>query len=112
MRDAFTTYERREGIKLFLIKQRTATTLQLAFMFGVSKRTILNDIIFLSSRLPITTKAGNGGGIFLDMEFESPKMYLTAEEENLLIRLSETVSKKDRLIVRNIIYKFSLPPGK
>ena len=51
MKDEYTTYERRENIKLYLIKKRSTTTLQLSYMFGVSKRTILNDLVFLSSRI-------------------------------------------------------------
>lgn len=80
-------------------------------MFGVTQRTIFRDIVFLSSRLPITTKVGGGGGIFLEMDFETPKEYLSAEEENLLIMLSETLTKKDKLIIHNILNKFSVHKG-
>lgn len=108
MKDEYTTYERRENIKMYLIKKRSATTLQLSFMFGVSKRTILNDIVFLSSRIPIITKSGNGGGVFLDMKFESHRDYLTDDELNLLEKLSKNLSGKDQLIINGIINKFSV----
>lgn len=77
----------------------------------VSRQTIVNDMVFLSCRLPITTKIGGGGGIFLEMDFEAPKEYLSAEEENLLIMLSETLTKKDKLIIHNILNKFSRTQG-
>ena len=112
MKDEYTTYERRENIKLYLIKKRSTTTLQLSYMFGVSKRTILNDLVFLSSRIPIITKSGNGGGVFLNMEFESRKQYLTNKEKDLLERLSKELSNDtDKLLIKNIINKFSIPNG-
>ena len=111
MREKLTTYERRESIKSFLLRERKTTAAYLADMFNVSRQTIVNDMVFLSCRLPITTKIGGGGGIFLEMDFEAPKEYLRAEEENLLIMLSETLTKKDKLIIHNILNKFSVHKG-
>lgn len=107
-----TVYERRESIKSLLINKRSTTTQMLAYLFDVDKQTIRRDIAFLSSRMPIITKAGNGGGIFLEMDFETPKQYLSTEEENLLLKLSETLSKREKLIIHNIINKFTVPQGK
>lgn len=87
MKEKLTTYERRESIKLYLVKERATIAVRLSFMFNVSRQTIMNDIVFLSSWLPITTKAGGGGGIFLNMKFETPKEYSSFEEEKLLICL-------------------------
>lgn len=84
----------------------------LAYLFDVDKQTIRRDIAFLSSRMPIITKAGNVGGIFLEMDFETPKQYLSTEEENLLLKLSKTLSRRDKLIIHNIINKFTVPQGK
>ena len=111
MRGNLTVYVRRESIKVLLMKERFATAMKLAYLFDVDKQTIRRDIAFLSSRMPIITKAGNGGGIFLEMDFETPKEYLSAEEENLLIMLSETLTKKDKLIIHNILNKFSVHKG-
>ena len=112
MRGNMTVYERRESIKSLLINKRSTTTQMLAYLFDVDKQTIRRDIAFLSSRMPIITKAGNGGGIFLEMDFETPKQYLSTEEENLLLKLSETLSKREKLIIHNIINKFTVPQGK
>ncbi len=81
----------------------------IAYLYEVDKQTIRRDIAFLSNCLPITTKSRNGGGIFLEMDFEKPKEYLSAEEENLLVRLSESLSQREKLIIHSIINKFSVP---
>ena len=107
MKNEYTSYERREHIKSHLIKEKHSTAIQLAYMFGVDKQTINRDITFLSSRLPIVTKSGKGGGIFLDMKFETPKEYLSEREEMLLKSISKTLSGEDKLLLENIINKFS-----
>lgn len=112
MKEKLTTYERRESIKFLLVKEKSTTTRHFVNLFGVTKQTILNDIVFLSSRLPITTKAGNGGGIFLDLEYDYPKVYLTKDEENLLLSLLDFLCEKDKKILVNIINKFSMPAVK
>ena len=55
MRDQLTTYERRERIRLLLVKEKSTTTTYLMDLFGVTKPTILDDIVFLSSIMPIVT---------------------------------------------------------
>jgi predicted DNA-binding transcriptional regulator YafY len=112
VKEKLTTYERRENIKLFLIKEKATTALRLSFMFDVSRQTIMNDIVFLSSRLPIITTKGTGGGIFLNSDFDGPKEYLNSEEEQLLLKLCEKVTSKDKMILSNIINKFSVPKDK
>lgn len=44
-------------------------------MYGVSIQTIRRDIDYLSEQLPIVTKPGNGGGIFLAMDVEKIKSF-------------------------------------
>ena len=73
--------------------------------------TVKRDLIFLSSCIPIETKSGNGGGVFLNLEFESRKQYLTMNEKALLERLSKSLSAKDKVLMRTIINKFSIPNG-
>ena len=113
LKDKLTTYERRENIKVFLIKERATITSYLAALFGVSRETIMRDITFISYRIPILTKMGKYGGIFLDSDFENHKEYLTTEEFNLLVSLLNDVNRKiDKLRLLNIINKFSLPNDK
>lgn len=72
MKERLTTYERREEIRLLLIKERSTTTTFLMNYFGVSRKTIYNDIVFLNSVLPLETYCGNGGGVFLKMYYFAP----------------------------------------
>ena len=111
MQGELTTYERRESIRLLLVKRKHTKIKVLVDMFGVTKQTILKDIVFLSSRIPITTKTGKCGGIFLKEGFESPKEYLSVDEENLLLYISKSLNKKEQIMIHNIINKFSLTKG-
>lgn len=112
MKSDFTIYERREHIKFLLLKKRHIKMQELSNMFGVSHRTILNDIVFLSSRIPIVTRTGPYGGVFLDIDYETPKEYLTEEEEKLLNELAENLKGKKKIVLHNIINKFSIPKKK
>ena len=96
----------------FLRKERDLSQEQFGKLMNVSRQTIMNDIVFLSSRLPIITTKGTGGGIFLNSDFDGPKEYLNSEEEQLLLKLCEIVTSKDKMILSNIINKFSVPKDK
>ena len=62
--------------------------------------------------MPIVTRSGKGGGIFLDMEYYAPRAYLTSEEESLLLRLLDSLCEKEKKILICIIGKFSKPRRK
>lgn len=109
MRERLTTYERRESIRSLLVRNRSTTTTYLMNLYGVTKPTILNDIVFLSSIMPIITRSGKGGGIFLDMEYYAPRAYLSFDEEKLLLKLLDTLCEEEREILICIINKFSKP---
>lgn len=109
MMERLTTYERREEIRVLLVKEKSTTSAFLMNRFGVSRKTIYNDILFLNGILPIETYRGNGGGIFLKMEYDAPKVYLTKEEENLLLDLLDYISVDKKRVLINIINKFSMP---
>lgn len=109
MKEQLTTYQRREKIRLLLLKEKSTTTKYLMDYFDVTKKTILKDIMFLSSIIPLETYPGRGGGIFLKMEYDAHKAYLTAEEENLLLNVLDSLSVKDKKLMINIINKFSMP---
>ncbi|WDC85754.1 HTH domain-containing protein [Caloramator sp. mosi_1] len=55
--------ERRMQIIEALCRRRQDTMKNLAFEFGVTERTIRNDINILSLSYPIETIRGNGGGV-------------------------------------------------
>ena len=56
----------------------------LAFQYGVTERTIRNDIMILSLEYPIYTAQGNGGGIYVDKNFRLGRVYLKSEQQELL----------------------------
>lgn len=60
-----TAKERRKAILEVLCTRRHETRENLAFEFGVSKRTIEYDIMYLSLEYPVYTTQGNGGGIHI-----------------------------------------------
>ena len=109
MKERLTTFERREEIRALLVKEKSTTSTFLMNHYGVSRKTIYNDILFLNSIMPLETYRGNGGGIFLKMEYDAPKVYLTTEEENLLLNVLDSLSVKEKKLMINIINKFSMP---
>lgn len=66
-----TTNERRRAIVLALCRRKKEMLGNFAFEFGVSKRTIETDIMFLSNAEPVYTEQGRGGGICIDKNYES-----------------------------------------
>ena len=60
--------ERRRAILETLCERRRDTEVNLAFEFGVSRRTIVNDISELSLHYPISTVSGGigGGGVYVE----------------------------------------------
>ena len=64
-----TASERRNAILEDLCMRRFERINNLAFQYGVTERTIRNDIMILSLEYPIYTAQGNGGGIYVDKNF-------------------------------------------
>ena len=60
--------ERRRAILETLCERRKDTEGNLAFEFGVSRRTIVSDILELSCHYPIYTVSGGigGGGVYVE----------------------------------------------
>ena len=79
-----TANERRRAIMEVLCRRRYDTRENLASEFGVSKRTIANDLIALSLEYPIYTVQGNGGGIHVEKGYKLDGKYLSDEEAELL----------------------------
>jgi len=89
--------ERRMEIIEALCRRRQDTMANLATEFGVSVRTIKNDIDILSLSYPIETIRGRyGGGVRV------------AEQQELLERLSANLSGNDLMVMNSIIKDFAL----
>ena len=109
MRD---TVERRLSIVAALCKRHSDTIGNLAVEYGVSDRTIRTDIASLSYSFPIYTQQGNGGGVFMDGGYTLGREYLTQEQENLLVKLSRTLSVQDAKTIETILHEFARPRSK
>lgn len=103
-----TVSERRNAILEVLCVRRFETLDNLAFEFGVSKRTIRYDIESLSLTYPIYTVSGNGGGIYVDENFRFGKSYLNDEQQELLQRLLPNLDGKDAEVMKSILNTFGL----
>lgn len=103
-----TASERRQAILEVLCLRRRETLDNLAFEFGVSKRTICYDIERLSLGYPVYTVQGNGGGIYVDENFRLGKPYLNGEQSELLERLLPTLSGKDAEVMKSILNAYGL----
>lgn len=103
-----TASERRQAIIEVLCVRRHDTSENLASEFGVTKRTILNDVIALSLSYPIYTTQGNGGGIHVEEGYRSDRKYLSDEEAELLETVLTHLSSKQAEVMQGILKKFKL----
>lgn len=103
-----TAAERRRAILEALCIRRHDTRENLAFEFGVSKRTIEYDVLELSLNYPVYTAQGNGGGIYVVDGFRLDKSYLSEKQTALLTKLLGTLSGEDRETMKTILKNFGL----
>ena len=76
-----------------LIDKKSMTAKELAEHFQVSKRTILRDIETLSvSAVPVYTRQGRGGGIFLLDGYVLNKALISKEEQNQILLALQNLS--------------------
>ena len=103
-----TASERRNAILEDLCIRRFEKVSNLAFQYGVTERTIRNDILILSLEYPIYTAKGNGGGIYVDENFRLGKVFLKSEQQELLERILPGLDEKDAEVMKSIIKTFGL----
>ena len=104
--------ERRNAILEDLCVRRFERINNLAFQYGVTARTIRNDIMILSLEYPIYTAQGNGGGVYVDERFKLGKAYLKSEQQELLERILPELNGKDAETMKSIIKTFGLEGAK
>ena len=101
--------ERREAILNTLLQRRRDKASNLANEFGVSERTIRNDIVILSCSYPIEMKQGRyDGGIEVAPWFHMDRKYLAPEQFNLLKRLAPGLEGEDLKVLNSIITQFAM----
>lgn len=101
-----TAAERRQAILEALCIRRHDTRENLAFEFGVSKRTIEYDVLELSLTYPIYTTQGNGGGIHVVDGFHLDKPHLNEKEDALLSKILPTLTGEDKKTMSEILKKY------
>lgn len=107
--DGLSTSERRLRIIQILNLRGQETMQNLAEEFGVTSRTIRNDINHLSLSYPLETIRGRyGGGVRVLKESKPKQKYLKPEQLELLRRISGCLSGSDLTIMNSIIKDFAL----
>lgn len=101
-----TAKERRKAILEVLCTRRHETRENLAFEFGVSKRTIEYDIMYLSLEYPVYTTQGNGGGIHVVDGFRLDRPRMNDKQMALLHKLLLTLSGEDKETMQTIIKNY------
>ena len=100
--------ERRLEIIDILCEKRGSTTKRLADYFGVSQRTIINDVEQLSLYYPIYTTYGRNGGIFLTENYNPKKKYLNDEQTNLLKEVIAKHAGKEEELLKYILKTYGV----
>lgn len=109
MRAEFSSFDRRMKILSILMNHKIISRLELARTFSVSDVTIAKDVIAISRYAPISSKMGRYGGIYLIEEYKTERAYLSREEERLIEKIIQTLSGKDQMLMKVILYKFAMP---
>ncbi|MEG0237879.1 MAG: HTH domain-containing protein [Romboutsia sp.] len=107
--DWITPTERRMKMISLICKKRYITMNELASEFGVTIRTIRNDIKYLSYSYPIEGIRGRyDGGIKIHEDFYLSKRYLTTEQIDLLEKLKDNLPTKETVVIDSILNEFTL----
>ena len=99
--------ERRMEILQVLIERKEGTLENLAFEFGVSKRTMQYDIETLSLSHPIYCESGNGGGIRIEKDYKIGKRRFSQEQEEFLRSLMPRLSAGEQDKMNEILNEFT-----
>ena len=100
--------DRRSQLLNTLMRRRQDTAENLAQEFGVSERTIRNDVLELSFTLPIETVRGRyGGGIKLADWWVPSRTSLAPEQANAIRKAAQFLEGEDRQALQSILAQFS-----
>ena len=100
-----TTDRRMEIINILIVRRRT-TARELAEEFGVTTRTIWNDIQALSPGVPIYTQQGGAGGIFIGEDYRPYINTLSSEELKILCEIYGQAEGIHKTILLQILNKY------
>lgn len=95
-------------IVYILLEKKTVKAKELAERFGVSIRTIYRDIdVLSSSKIPVYTNKGKGGGISLLEEFVLDKSILSEEEQSQILFALQGIGKMENQNGQKVLDKMS-----
>ena len=89
-----TMNERRAEIMRILVARRATTMPVLARTFGVTTRTIQNDILAFTVDYPLETKQGNGGCVRVADWYHPHRNLLSEEQQRTLSHRLERIQKR------------------
>lgn len=99
--------ERRQALLELLCERRHDTMENLAFEFGVSRHTIMRDVLELSISYPVYTVAGRrDSGVYVADDYYLGKQYLSSEQQLLLETLLAKCNPSEQKTMQSIIKKF------
>lgn len=107
MKDGLRSNVRRRKIVEFLVANKCCTRELLAHEFHVSVRRIARDVVFLSSEVPIYTKSGNRGGIYILPQYKINSGFLTKEEKMCSEELADEVEGDKKVVLLEILERFA-----
>lgn len=95
-------------IVYYLLNKGQATALELAQMFEVSVRTIYRDIDTLSEAgIPVWSKTGRNGGIYVMNDFVLDKVVLSDEEKQEILASLQSLSALQNINNNDVLNKLS-----
>lgn len=104
-----TAKERRKEMIEILCQRRHETRTYFALRYGVSTRTIDNDISVLTFDYPIYTMTGPSGGIFIDEGYEIGKVYLPEKYITVLETMQARLRSEELEAVTYILKNYKKP---
>ena len=103
-----TADERRRAIWEAIRVRRHDKIQNLAFEFGVSRRTIEYDVERLSLHYPLYTTKGTGGGVHVADWYKPDQKCLSEKEQQFLEQIGNSLSGNQKAMIDSIIKKFGI----
>ena len=104
-----TMNERRAEIMRILVARRATTMPVLARTFGVTTRTIQNDILALTVDYLLETKQGNGGCVKVADWYHPHRNPLNEEQQRTLSHLMESATEQQAEVLREMLVEYGSP---
>ncbi len=101
--------ERRQALFELMCERRHEKIDNLAFEFGVDRRTIRKDIALLSLSRPIYTTRGTGGGVHIVDGYDPNKFYLPERHAITFENMKQRLKGEELDAVEYILKKYKKP---